>query len=93
MSDEILDIAHGNVRLAAEIRMLLRSLLDHQNDRVREMARDVLDGASLRQMAASSVYGEQIGADIATFWNRYQEMTPEERAELEQYGRDRIDPQ
>ncbi|GGN20677.1 hypothetical protein FHR83_002034 [Actinoplanes campanulatus] len=92
MSDEILDIAHGNVRLAAEIRELLRALLDHQNGKVREMARDVLDGASLRQMAASSVYGDEIGADIETLWQKYQEMAPEERAELEQGGRDRINP-
>ncbi|GAA0426699.1 hypothetical protein Aca07nite_36740 [Actinoplanes capillaceus] len=67
MSDEILDIAHGDVRLAAEIRELLRSLLDHQSVKVREMARDALDGASLRQMATSSVYGDEIGADIETF--------------------------
>lgn len=92
MSDEILDIAHGNVRLAAEIRTLLRTLLDHPNQKVREMARDVLDGASLRQMATSSVYGDDIGADIEAFWKKYQEMPPEERAELEQSGRDRISP-
>ncbi|GIF45081.1 hypothetical protein Axi01nite_93920 [Actinoplanes xinjiangensis] len=56
MSDEILDIARGNVRLADGVRERLRLLLKHENEKIREMARDALDGASLRQMAASRVY-------------------------------------
>jgi hypothetical protein len=91
MSDELLDIAHGNARLADEMRNLLRSLLDHENEKVREMARDALDGASLRQMASSSVYGDEIGAGIETFWKKYQDMSHEERRELERAGHEYVD--
>jgi hypothetical protein len=92
VSDEILDIAHGDPRLAQAVRRLLDELAHHGSEKVREMARDVLDGASLRQMAASSVYGDDVGTAIGTFWHTYQQMTPEQRAELEDAGREYLNP-
>ncbi|MBG0568166.1 hypothetical protein [Actinoplanes aureus] len=87
MSDEILDIAHGDARLAQALRQTLASIAEQGSDQMREMARDVLDGASLRQVATSSAYGDEVGEAIGEFWTKYQEMTPGERAELEGVGR------
>jgi hypothetical protein len=92
MSDEILDIAHGNPRLAQAVRRLLHELADHDSEKVREMAREVIDGASLRQMAATSIYGDDIGTAIGAFWHTYQQMSPEQRAELEDAGREYLNP-
>jgi hypothetical protein len=92
MSDEILDIAGGNPRLADQIRELLHTLQDHENAKIREIARDALNGASLRQMAASSVYGDDVGTALDAFWHTYQQMTPEQQAELEKTGREYVSP-
>ncbi|MDR6321962.1 hypothetical protein [Actinoplanes couchii] len=87
MPDEILDIAHGDIHLAARIREILVALADHDNAEIREMSREVLAGASLRRMAASSVYGDEIGAAFGRFWQTYQTMDPGRRTELEEAGR------
>lgn len=87
MSDEILDIARGDLRLAARIREMLGALAEHENTKIREMSREVLAGASLRRMAVSSVYGDEIGSAFAGFWQGYQAMDAEGRTELEKSGR------
>ncbi|MBB2946745.1 hypothetical protein FB565_006513 [Actinoplanes lutulentus] len=91
MSDEILDIAQGDARLANRLREILESLADRGSDQMREMAREVLGGRSLREMAASSVYGDEVGVAFGDFWARYQELSPVEQAEWEETGRTHLD--
>lgn len=89
MSDEILDMAGGNNRLAHALVESLRILADGGSEKLRELACAVLGGASLRDLALSEAYGEEIGAAFDCFWNRYTSMTGEERVELEDIARQR----
>lgn len=91
MFDELLDIAQGDARLANRLREILESLAEHGSEQMRELAREVLGGASLREMAASSVYGEEVGEAFGGFWASYQELSPAEQAELEETGRTYLD--
>ncbi|MBG0567703.1 hypothetical protein [Actinoplanes aureus] len=90
MSDEILDIARGDASLARVLREFLETLAAHGSDKTREMARDVLDGASLRETATSSVYGDEIGEAFDEFWTKYQKMSPSGRNELDAAARQRL---
>ncbi len=51
------------------------------------MARDALDGTPIRELALSSVYGDELGAGFSDFWKKIQDVEPEERIKFEQ-GRD-----
>ncbi|MEU7905887.1 hypothetical protein [Actinoplanes sp. NPDC049118] len=91
MADEILDIAHGNRRLAAEIERTLAELAKNGSEVMREMATAVLKGEiSLREVASSSTYGDEVAAGLDKFWKQYQAMSPEERTELEETGRESL---
>ncbi|MCY1144037.1 hypothetical protein OWR29_39090 [Actinoplanes sp. Pm04-4] len=82
MPDELLDIAHGDPRLARQVETMLRDLAKDGSPLMREMAQGVLDGGSLRQAAISDAYGEEVSAAFGDFWSKYQAMSPEEQAEL-----------
>ncbi|MFI5933879.1 hypothetical protein [Actinoplanes sp. NPDC051494] len=92
MADELLDIARGDPRLAAAIEKMLSDLADNGSDLMREMARGILDGESLRHAATSSAYGDEVSAAFGDFWKRYQEMTPEKHTEFEEIGREHLAP-
>lgn len=91
MADELLDIAHGNPRLAAELEKMLHTLARNGSDLMREMAQGVLDGGSLRQAAVSSTYGDEVTAAFSQFWDKYQSLSAEERIELETAGRELLE--
>ncbi|OJF12582.1 hypothetical protein [Couchioplanes caeruleus] len=90
MADELFEMAHGNPKLARALHENLQTLADHGNEKLREMAGAVLDGGSLRELALSDTYGEEIGSAFDTFWHRYQAMPSEERAELDSLARERF---
>ncbi len=88
MRDHILDLAHGNPRVADALRESLDILKRRGSEALSEMARDALEGAPLRQMALSSAYGDGLGAGFASFWKKYQDMQPEERTEFNEKVRE-----
>ncbi len=56
------------------------------------MAEAVLNGeVSLRQASQCDTYSAAIGDAFNTFWTTYQEMSPEERAELTGQGYEHIE--
>jgi hypothetical protein len=91
MPDQLLDLAHGDPRLAEALRRMLTELAQHGTEKLREMSRAVLDGASLRALALSDTYGEEIGDAFGRFWTSYQDMSAEQRAELEEQTERRLD--
>lgn len=90
MRDHILDLAGSNPRVAETLRESLTILRDNGSEKLGEMARDVLDGAPPRELALSSVYGDELGAGFSRFWKKYQAMDPEERSEIEENIRTRF---
>lgn len=91
MNDDITDIVGGDAQRARMLRDNLIRLASCPNPMLREMATGVLNGdVRLRDAAASDVYSDAITGTIHTFWNTYQNMTPEERAGLIAQGRDHI---
>ena len=87
MTDEFLEMADGNRRLADSLYRSLAELADSKNEKLREMAKAVLnDGASVRELALSDTYGEELGSAFSGFWDRYQSMSDAERAELAELG-------
>jgi hypothetical protein len=92
MADDLLDIARGDQRLAGILRKHLAQLADNGNDKLREMARAVLnDGLPLRDLALSSTYGDELGTAFDSFWTKYQSMSPDEQIELQDLGRRHVD--
>jgi hypothetical protein len=92
VADDLLDIARGDQRLADMLRKHLAQLADNGNDKLREMARSVLnDGHPLRDLALSATYGDELGAAFDTFWTKYQSMSPDEQTELQDLGRSHVD--
>ncbi|MEV4539312.1 hypothetical protein AB0J82_36620 [Asanoa sp. NPDC049518] len=86
MSD-LSDIAAGDPRRERLLRESLHRLADGDNELLREMARTVLDGdVTLREVAASQVYGTALAASFSTFWSAYERMTPEEQEALREHG-------
>ncbi|WP_435149461.1 hypothetical protein [Micromonospora aurantiaca (nom. illeg.)] len=81
--DDLDDITGGDEKRRRTLRQLLDQLARSNNPLLREMATAVQDGQlTLREAATSSTYGNELTAPFATFWNAYQEMTPEERDNL-----------
>ena len=91
MPDHLLDLAHRDPRLARALQQLLTELSENGSDKLREMARAALDGASLRELALSETYGNEISDAFDHFWTSYQQMSPDERAELEEQGQRQLD--
>jgi hypothetical protein len=88
MADEYLDIAHGDTRLANALRRIIVGLADDGTEILREMARDILDGGSLRAAFFSGVYAEEIEAPFRRFWTTSQDMSAEEREQLRTRARE-----
>ena len=91
MSDDITDIVGGDNRRAHVLRDNLTKLADGPDPLLREMATGVLNGdVRLRDAAASDAYSDVLAGTFHTFWTAYQDMTPEERADLVAQGNDHI---
>lgn len=89
MTDELTDIAGGDPRRAQVLRDCLTQFADGPESELRDMARAVLNGEiQLREAARSSTYGAAMGESFETFWARYRQLSPEERADLEASGRE-----
>ncbi|MFC7530613.1 hypothetical protein [Actinoplanes sp. GCM10030250] len=88
MPDEILDIAGGDNEMAKKLRDILIALADDGSEQMREMAQEVISGSSLREMGASSVYGDEVGAAFEEFWAKYRDMPQSERDEIVQKARE-----
>jgi hypothetical protein len=92
MTDDLTDIAGGDLRRARLLRDHLTQLTHASDPRLREMAKAVLNGeVSLRQASRSETYSAAISDAFNTFWTTYQEMSPEERAELTGQGYEHIE--
>ncbi|GAA2190835.1 hypothetical protein [Micromonospora lupini] len=81
--DDLDDITDGEENRTRALRRILDQLAHSDNPLLREMAAAVHDGQlTLRQAVTSPTYGGELTAPFQTFWNAYQEMTPEERDDL-----------
>ncbi|MGN9809929.1 hypothetical protein ACTMSW_11290 [Micromonospora sp. BQ11] len=77
------DITSGNEHRTQALHRVLDQLARSNNPLLSEMANAVQDGQlTLRQAATTEPYGTELAAPFQTFWNTYQEMTPEERDDL-----------
>ncbi|WP_328462533.1 hypothetical protein OHA21_35490 [Actinoplanes sp. NBC_00393] len=90
MPDHILELAHGNARVAEAIRQILSTMAESGSEKMREMARDALAGAPLRELALSSVYGDELGEAFGRGWARCQALSASERADLAEAGKDQF---
>ncbi|MDW3845410.1 hypothetical protein NMK34_02165 [Micromonospora sp. BRA006-A] len=81
--DDLDDITGGDEKRTQALRELLDQLASSNNPLLREMATAVQDGQlTLREAATSGTYGDELAGPFVTFWNAYQQMTPEERDDL-----------
>jgi hypothetical protein len=84
-----LDVAHGDPALARHLRGCLEMLRDRtDNDEYRRLADEVLAGrASLRDVYFTPAFSAGIDHGVEQFARRYDELSPEERAEMAEQGR------
>lgn len=76
-------MANGDAYRAGAILKMLNKLADGPDPTLREMASGILQGdLKLRDAAANSAYSDAIADRFAGFWQRYQELTPEEHQAL-----------
>ncbi|MEU7673856.1 hypothetical protein AB0C42_03465 [Micromonospora taraxaci] len=81
--DGLDDITGGDEIRTKALGRILDQLAYSTNPLLREMAAAVQDGQlTLRQAATSPTYGAELIAPFQTFWNAYQQMTPDERDDL-----------
>ncbi len=81
--DHLDDITSGDEHRTHALHRVLDHLANSNNPLLREMATAVRDGQlTLRQAATTEPYGTELAAPFRTFWNTYQDMTPEEREDL-----------
>lgn len=81
MNDGITDI--DDPRRKRLLQSLLGQLAHGPDDRLREMARAVLNNeVDLRSAALSEIYGTDLGKAFASFWDSYRSTSPEERERL-----------
>jgi hypothetical protein len=78
---EIMDVAGQDPARAVVLSLSLRRLATGASgELLAEMAQAVLSGqVSLRQAAASQVYGDAFAKGFSRFWARYERMTESER--------------
>jgi hypothetical protein len=94
MNPELLDIAGGDTYRARAIHKLLTTIADGPDPALREMASGVLKGdLDLREAADSQIYGDAIAHSFGTFWQRYQDLDPEEQQALLAEGHQFIEQQ
>lgn len=83
MNPEVFDMAGGDSYRARAIHKLLIEIADGPDPLLREMATGVLRGdLSLRDATASQVYSDAITDRFDIFWQRYQDLSPEEHQAL-----------
>jgi hypothetical protein len=93
VADEYLDIANGDVRIANALRRIILNLAENGTGMLQEMARDVVNGGSLRAALFSGVYAEELDGPFRNFWSAYQDMSVDEREELQAETRKYLDSQ
>ena len=82
MHDSVYEMA-GDPRVAKAVRLLLTELGDGPDGPLKEMAEGILAGnLDPREAAGSAAYGDELGTAFGSFWTRYQQLGPDERAEL-----------
>jgi hypothetical protein len=79
MNPEIIGMTGGDTFRARAVHQLLTKLADGPNPVLRELASSVLKGElNLRDATASEFYSDAITNRFGTFWQRYQNLSPEE---------------
>lgn len=83
MNPELLDMTGGDPYRARALHQLLTRLADSPNPLLREMATGVLKGGlSLREAANSQAYSGALADRFDTFWQHYQNLSPDEHQAL-----------
>jgi hypothetical protein len=83
MSD-LTDIAGDDPRRLRALRDSLSQLAESPQPELRELAQAVLNGeVTLRSAALSSAYAHPLDDAFGSFWTYYNQLTPDERSELE----------
>lgn len=84
-----LDVARGNQALSDHLREALRTLRERSdNEDFRRVVDDVLAGRSgLRDVFDSAAFAAGLDPGVRQFARRYEELSPEERAQLAERGR------
>lgn len=87
MTNDFSDITGGDTRRGRVLEDNLNQLANGRDPLLREMAKAVLDGElRLRDATQSDTYGSALSEAFVTFWTKYEDMSPEERAELAGLG-------
>jgi hypothetical protein len=86
-------VAHGDPALARHLRQSLEVLRDRSDNReFRDLVDDVLHGrADLREASASPAFTAGLDTHVERFAQRYEELSPEERRQLAEQGRQSLD--
>jgi hypothetical protein len=84
-----LDVARGNQALSDHLRQALRTLRERSdNEDFQRLVDDVLAGRSgLRDVYLTPAFAAGLDTGVRQFNQRYEELSPEERAELAERGR------
>jgi hypothetical protein len=83
-----LDVARGDQALSDHLRRALRTLRDrNDNEDFRRVVDDVLAGRKgLREVYLSPAFAAGLDPGVRQFAQRYEQLSPEERAELAERG-------
>ncbi|MBR7742437.1 hypothetical protein KC207_03930 [Phycicoccus sp. BSK3Z-2] len=83
----------GNAALQRQLRLSLETLRDQADPRVRERLTAVLEGrASLRDVAREDGFSRFVGPLADRGWDRFREMSPQERDEARRLVEEGEDP-
>jgi hypothetical protein len=84
-----LDIAHGDQAISQHLRSSLKQLRERSdNTDFKRLVDDVLAGrASLRDVYTTPAFAAGVNPGVERFAQRYEQLNPEERAELAEQGR------
>jgi hypothetical protein len=87
--EAVMDIAHGDPAMARQLRLSLELLRDRtDNDEFRRLVDDVLTGrADLRDVYSTPAFAAGINPGVEQFAERYDQLTPEQRDEMAEQGR------
>jgi hypothetical protein len=86
-------VAHGDPALARHLRQSLELLRDRSdNNDFRRLVDDVLHGrANLRDVYTSPAFAAGLNPHVEEFARRYEQLSPEQRQELAEQGRQALD--
>ena len=92
MHESVYEVAGNDRTMTVILRNALTGMARGSDPALRDLARDVLDGAvDLRKAAMSTVYDEALGEKFDEFWSAYQKMDPAEREALLRQTREHLD--